>query len=386
MNRDIPVVVYTASVLGVHDRARLGPRRIIVVDQPPRVLFVEDDVGTRYVIARQLRAAEFDIVEAETGADGLAKLSPDFDIAVLDMKLPDMHGWEVCRKIKENPRTSSIMVLELSATLATPHDRARGLELGADAYLVHPVELVELIATLRALYRLRRAERERERHRELFLGTVGHDLRNPLQTLVTAAQVLSASPALGPTERKTVATIERTADRMRRLIDQLLIFTQGVAGGVPVRRELVDLVELCRAAVREHAVDHGVVVDDQLGVPVSVDPERVTQLIDNLVTNAIRYGSGVVTVRLVRDGDHAIIAVHNTGSPIPRDKIGMLFDPYRRATNSRGGVGLGLYIVEQIAQAHGGSVHVTSTADDGTTFSVRLPRADHSSPGALRTP
>src|SRR5262245_58073362 len=129
-----------------------------MADHPTRVLFVEDDVGKRYVIARQLRSLEFEVVEAETGADGLAKLWPDFDIVILDMKLPDMYGWEVCRRIKENPQTSSIMVLELSGTLATPYDRARGLELGADAYLVHPVELVELVATLRALYRLRRAE------------------------------------------------------------------------------------------------------------------------------------------------------------------------------------------------------------------------------------
>src|SRR5215467_6878495 len=123
-------------------------------DRPPRVLFVEDATGKRYVIARQLRAVDFDVVEAATGAEGLAKLSPDFDIAILDMKLPDMYGWDVCKRIKQNPQTSSIMVLELSGTLATAHDRARGLELGADAYLVHPVEVVELIATLRALYRL----------------------------------------------------------------------------------------------------------------------------------------------------------------------------------------------------------------------------------------
>jgi signal transduction histidine kinase len=349
-----------------------------MADSSPRVLFVEDDIGKRYVIARQLRAAGFDIVEAETGAEGLAKLTPELDVVILDMKLPDMYGWDVCRKIKENPQTSSVMVLELSATLATPHDRARGLELGADAYLVHPVELVELIATLRALHRLRRAERERERHRELFLGTVGHDLRNPLQTIVTAAQVLSASSALGATERRTVATIERTADRMRRLIDQLLIFTQGVAGGVPVRRERVDLGDLCRTAVREHAVKHEIAVDDQLGSAVWVDPERLTQLIDNLVTNAIRYGGGKITVQLTRDDDHAVLAVHNTGAPIPPDKIATLFDPYRRATSSRGGVGLGLYIVEQIARAHDGTVHVASTLEDGTTFSVRLPRTERS--------
>ena len=344
-----------------------------MADRSPRVLFVEDDIGKRYVIARQLRAAGFDVAEAATGAEGLALLSPEFDVAILDMKLPDMYGWEICRRIKENAQTSSIMVLELSGTLATPQDRAHGLELGADAYLVHPVEHVELVATLRALYRLRRAERERERHRELFLGTVGHDLRNPLQTIVTATQVLSASQTLSHAERRTVATIERTADRMRRLIDQLLIFTQGVAGGVPVHRELVDLGELCRAAVHEHGASRVVTVDDRLTGAISIDSERVTQLIDNLVTNALRYGDGEVSVRLWRDGEVAVIAVHNRGTPIAPDKLVTLFDPYRRAARTHGGVGLGLYIVEQIARAHGGSVQVTSTAEAGTTFEVRIP-------------
>jgi two-component system, sensor histidine kinase len=344
-----------------------------MVDRVPRVLFVEDDIGKRYVIARQLRAANFEIVEAATGTEGLARLTPELDIAILDIKLPDMYGWDICRKIKEDPQTASIMVLELSATLATAEDRARGLELGADAYLVHPVELVELVATLRALYRLRRAERERERQRELFLGTVGHDLRNPLQTILTATQLLETSPALGASERRIVSTIERTADRMRRLIDQLLIFTQGAAGGVPVQRQPLNLGELVRAAVREHAVSHDIVVGNALAAPVSVDPERVTQLLDNLVTNAIRYGTGRVTIRLSREADHALIAVHNSGPPIPPDKLDTLFDPYRRATSSQGGVGLGLYIVDQIARAHGGSTQVTSTAEAGTTFTVRLP-------------
>jgi signal transduction histidine kinase len=345
-----------------------------MADKPPRVLFVEDDAGKRYVISRQLRAAGFEIVEAATGAEGLAKLSPALDIAILDIKLPDMYGWDICKRIKEDPQTAPIMVLELSATRATAQDRARGLELGADAYLVHPVELVELIATLRALHRLRRSERERERHRELFLGTVGHDLRNPLQTIMMAAQMLAESQTLTQPERRIVATIERTAERMRRLIDQLLIFTQGVAGGVPVHREPVDLLELCRAVVHEHANrEIEVEVDAQLAVPIEIDGERVTQLVDNLVTNALRYGTGKVTLRVLREADPAVIAVHNYGTPIAPDQLATLFDPYKRAARSRGGVGLGLYIVEQIARAHGGTVQVTSTAEAGTTFEVRLP-------------
>jgi signal transduction histidine kinase len=91
------------------------------------------------------------------------------------------------------------------------------------------------------------------------------------------------------------------------------------------------------------------------------------------VTNAIRYGTGKITLRLGRDVGHAVIAVHNHGTPIAPDQLASLFDPYKRAATSHGGVGLGLYIVEQIARAHGGTVHVTSTADAGTTFEVRLP-------------
>ena len=123
----------------------------------PRVLFVEDDIGKRYVIARQLRATGFEVDEATTGQEGLARLSPNHDVAILDVKLPDMYGWDLCKKIKSSPETALVKVLELSATLATAEDRARGLELGADSYLVHPVELVELVAALRALIRLRNA-------------------------------------------------------------------------------------------------------------------------------------------------------------------------------------------------------------------------------------
>lgn len=342
-------------------------------DQPHRILFVEDDIGKRYVISRQLRAAGFQVDEAGTGREGLALVSTEHDVAVIDMKLPDMWGWDLCKKIKTDPRTSSVMVLELSATLATPEDRARGLELGADAYLVHPVELVELLAAIRALIRLRAAERERERHRELFLGTVGHDLRNPLHTILSATDLLSRSPALRDSDKKVVATIDRTASRMRRLIDQLLIFTQGVAGGVPVVRETVDLGELARSITVDHQSERNIVVDSNVSDPVSLDPHRVGQLLDNLVTNAIRYGTGPITIKLDREPRAVVIAVHNAGPPIPPEAIPTLFDPYRRVAKSGGGVGLGLYIVDQIARAHGGSVMVGSTEHSGTTFTIRLP-------------
>ena len=342
-------------------------------DPAPTVLFCEDDIGKRYVIARQLRSAGFHVLEAATGLEALALLTPDIDVAILDIKLPDMDGRDLCRHIKGQRETSSVLVLELSATLATAEDRARGLDLGADAYLVHPVEMIELVAAVRALCRLRQAERERERHRELFLGSVGHDLRNPLQAIMSAAEILGHLETLSPPGQKAVATIKRTSERMRRLIDQLLLFTQTAIGGVPIRRKPVDLGELVRTVVREHAGGAPVEIDDRLGAPVTVDPERMAQLLDNLVTNAVRYGVGPVNVALARDGDDAVVTIHNAGPPIPPEKVASIFDPYRRGSSVRGGVGLGLYIVEQIARAHGGTVDVESTAETGTTFTIRLP-------------
>ncbi|HEU0029806.1 MAG TPA: ATP-binding protein [Kofleriaceae bacterium] len=339
------------------------------------MLFVEDDVGKRYVISRQLRAAGFEVEEAETGEQGLAMLSPEHDVAILDIKLPDMYGWDVCKRIKANPDTASVKVLELSATLASAEDRARGLELGADCYLVHPVELVELVAALRALIRLRYAERDKLRAQQLFLATLGHDLRNPLGTIATGLSVLYESQNLDENDRGTIRRIDRTLERMRRMIDQLLLVTRNMNDVVPVSPQRIDLCELCRQVTRDVAPNPARPLDVvcEGTVTVAGDHDKLVQLVDNLVTNAIRHGDGPVTIAIRRTEREGILSVHNGGPPIPVTALGTLFDPFVRAGGREGGVGLGLYIVDQIARAHGGTVEVTSSADAGTTFSVKFP-------------
>jgi signal transduction histidine kinase len=346
-------------------------------DQKPLVLFVEDDIGKRYVIARQLRAAGFEIEEASTGEEGLAKVRPEHQVAILDIKLPDMYGWDLCKRIKENPRTAAIKILELSATLASAEDRARGLDLGADAYLVHPVELVELVAALRALLRLRKAEDDRARAQELFLGALGHDLRNPLSTISTGIDLLASSPPIAEQHGSTLQRMNRALTRMARMIDQLLIFTQNLHEAAPAPRSTLDLVELVRGVVRdaEHTTPRKLEVHAAGAAAVLGDPTKLTQLVDNLVVNAIRHGDGTITLRIERQGDAVKLAVHNHGRPIPAASLPTLFQPYTRAGGRPGGVGLGLYIVDQIARNHGGAVEVTSSPEAGTTFTVSLPAA-----------
>jgi signal transduction histidine kinase len=347
-----------------------------MTDSKPRVLFVEDNIGKRYVIARQLRGAGFDIDEASTGQDGLALLSPNHDVAIIDIKLPDMYGWDLCKRIKGNPETSAVKVLELSATLASAEDRARGLELGADCYLVHPVEIVELVAALRALIRLRNAERDRLRAQELLIATLGHDLRNPLNVIATGLSALGDSSSMTERERETIKRLDRTATRMHRMIEQVMVVAQTLGGDIiPVSRTPVDLGELVTQVVHDMRLSSGpkIDVDITLAEKIVGDADKLNRLVDNLVVNAIRHGDGAIAIGVHRDGDNAVLSVKNGGAPIPPELLDKLFDPYTRSRSS-GGAGLGLYIVKQIARAHGGTVSVSSTTE-GTIFAVTLPIA-----------
>ncbi|HSR97787.1 MAG TPA: ATP-binding protein [Kofleriaceae bacterium] len=347
-----------------------------MTDSKPRVLFVEDNIGKRYVIARQLRGAGFEIDEASTGQDGLALLSPSHDVAIIDIKLPDMLGWDLCKRIKGNPETSAVKVLELSATLASAEDRARGLELGADCYLVHPIELVELVAALRALIRLRNAERDRLRAQELLIATLGHDLRNPLNVIATGLSALGDSVSMTDRERETVKRLDRTATRMNRMIEQVMVVAQTLGGEiVPVSLGPVDLGELVTQVIHDsrttggHKIDLDITLTDKL----NGDVDKLNRLVENLVVNAVRHGEGTIAIGVHRVGDSAVLTVRNGGVPIPADLLDKLFDPYARSRSS-GGAGLGLYIVKQLARAHGGTVAVSSTAE-GTIFTVTLPIA-----------
>jgi signal transduction histidine kinase len=333
---------------------------------PGRVLVVDDDVGRRDAIARALRDAGFGVDEAAGGEAAVARVSPVTDVVIVD-------AHELCRRIKANPSTAGVLVLELAAPDTEPD--------GADAYLVHPVEPVELIASVRALHRLRSAERSGSHlthQRDLLLGALGHDLRSPLQVIRLAAELLRATSGLDPRQLRAIGQIDTGVDRMSKLIEQLLFFAQHEAIGIQVDRRPTHLADLAADVVRDARVrepDRELAIESSIDRAVSIDPDRIAQLLDNLVANALRHGTGAVTLRLAATADATTIEIHNRGAPIPAELLPTLFDPFRQAGGKKGGVGLGLYVVERIVAAHGGSVEVVSTEVDGTTFRISLPAA-----------
>jgi signal transduction histidine kinase len=231
------------------------------------------------------------------------------------------------------------------------------------------------------------AERARiQEFQERFIAILGHDLRNPLAAIEMGASLLERS-ATEPKAAKVLTRIHDSTHRMSRMIGQILDLARSrLGGGLEVRPAPIDLcvtltriVDELRVAFPERAPTLHC-SDPLLG---SWDGDRLEQVFSNLVGNAIHHGrTGTpVTVHVRDDGALVVVEIHNEGPPIAEETRAKLFDPFRRGdresrTTQTSGLGLGLYISHEIVAAHGGSVEVRSTADDGTTFVVKLPRAE----------
>ncbi|VTU16307.1 sensor histidine kinase [Variovorax sp. PBL-E5] len=227
---------------------------------------------------------------------------------------------------------------------------------------------------------------EVDRWRHVFLGVLGHDLRGPLNAILLTSELLSRMTTAAPLSTHTLRLIQ-SGRRMKGLLDDLLDFSRASLGlGMAIRRAPVDLEAACadeldvlRAALPDCPIAFEVEGDTR----GSFDASRVREVLGNLVTNAARYCTPgtVVRVQLAGAGDKVSLSVENSGSPIPGETLNDLFEPLRRGNEepaenfaNRANLGLGLFIVREIARAHGGEVHAVST-EGATRFTMTLPRA-----------
>jgi signal transduction histidine kinase len=215
-------------------------------------------------------------------------------------------------------------------------------------------------------------------------GIVSHDLRTPLSVIVVVAESLLAR-ATDPAEVRALERALRNAERANRIIHDLLDVTQArVTGGITIQPVALDLRALVADVVEDQRTQHvgrTITLDDRAGGTVigQWDPDRLSQVLSNLIGNAVAHGDRTrpISVTLAASGERARIEVHNHGPEIPPGARTTLFDPFTRLERRRargGGIGLGLYIVDQIVRAHGGHVACSSDATTGTTFVVDVPR------------
>jgi signal transduction histidine kinase len=234
-----------------------------------------------------------------------------------------------------------------------------------------------------------------DQSRRMFLAILGHDLRNPLSCIKMSAQLASSRANTDPASSKALTQIETSVQSIFQLVNDLIDFAAtGLGSHMPLAIAPVNFERLAREVLDELKAAYpgrNLRFDARGDLFCSCDGARIRQVISNLLDNALEHGAGEGDVQLAiaRDGTDIILAVSNPGTPIAPDILPTIFDPLVRDTDLQrkrreGSIGLGLYIAREIVMSHGGTIDVTSSAESGTVFTVRLPC--HQATAGPRTP
>jgi PAS domain S-box-containing protein len=482
------------------------------------ILNVDDNDGARYAKTRILQGAGFQVIEASNGTDALEIVKRgEVALVLLDVKLPDINGLEVCRRIKASPDSAMVLVLQTSAALTGRADKIRGLEGGADNYLAAPIEADELVANVNALLRMRQTQtalrdseerfrqltdniedvfwmfsvpdraleyvspayaaiwgrgaealqqqpadwldavhpedrdhvaalwnalpdvphyeaefrlvmqdgalrwvrdrlfpvrdrrgqvyrvarvtsdisrrremesllRAADSHKNEFLATLAHELRNPLSPIRNAAALLGASGAGAEHQARAREVITRQVDHLAHLVDDLLDVARISEGKIVLRKEEVELGSVIAQAIETagpllHSRDHRLEVSQPAKqIWVMGDQVRLAQSMGNLLHNAAKFTpkGGQIKVEVALEGGSVRIAVQDNGIGIAEDNLSRIFGMFTQAAvppdRAPEGLGIGLSLVSRLLDMHGGRLSASSPGIGlGSTFTVELP-------------
>lgn len=355
------------------------------------ILNVDDSEAARYAKSRILTHAGFKVIEAASGSAALYRAREDKpDLVLLDVKLPDINGLEVCRLLKADPATRAILVLQTSASYIGVADKIRALEGGADNYLFEPIEPEELVANVKALLRLGRVERELrdvDRRKDDFLATLAHELRNPLGPIRSAVELLCRlDPEVPPRQEQARKTILRHTSHLVRLVEDLLDVSRISRGKITLHQERVEVKTFIDSACE--SVSHLVEMREQQltvklperAIWIEGDNVRLTQIVGNLLHNAVKFTppKGMIALDAEVDGRQLVIRVKDNGIGINTGKLDLVFNLFSQdgftADRVQDGLGIGLSLVRTLVQLHHGSVTAFSEGEGkGSIFEVRLP-------------
>jgi signal transduction histidine kinase len=221
----------------------------------------------------------------------------------------------------------------------------------------------------------------------LFLAILGHDLRNPLGATINGANLIMRTNDIDSKNTAIATRIFNSGNRMNRLVDDLIDYTRTHLGsGLPITRKQTNITRICENVVGELRTSHsGRIIDLSAAGDLEGmwDEDRIAQVISNLLGNALQHGSkdDPVIMAVYPEADDIVVTINNQGSPIPPENLRCIFEPLVRFVENENtdsdtetSLGIGLYIVRQIVIAHGGTINVASSQEDGTTFTIRLPR------------
>jgi two-component system, sensor histidine kinase and response regulator len=348
-----------------------------------KILIVDDAVDTVELLKKRLSFEGYDTGVAYDGEEAVRQVDEyKPDLIILDIMLPKIDGYEVCRRLKSRKRTKYIPILMLTAKGGV-EDKVMGLDIGADDYFAKPFNYTELSARIRSLLSMKAARdalvaEEKAGALDQMIGGVEHEIRNPLTSIGGLARRVHDSLAKGSPTRKYTEMIIKDVARLEKMIKDLIeLKTAAMSYKEPTN--LNDLILSGLGKYKQEIDDKDIEVRTRLVVPapfVSADEEQLKLAFAHLIENAIeamdapprvieisgRISDGLVETR-----------ISDTGRGIPKDKIKSIFDPF--FTSKTRGPGLGLTLTLKIVQAHRGTLSVESEPGKGAAFTVRLPTA-----------
>ena len=395
--------------------------------EKPKILVVNDDANSLFALTSLLtqwaEQESYEVLAARSGQEALRQvLMHDFAVILLDVNMPGMDGFETAEAIHQRARSADIPIIFITAFLADELDRLKAYQRGAVDFLFTPVipqilyakisvfvalamkneelkkqarqlslRTTELTAANQKLTREveERQSAERQNHaKDEFLAMLGHELRNPLSAISSAASLigLPGVSAEGVTRAKKI--IQRQSQHLGRIVDDLLDLSRAMSGKILLNRAPLDLAALVAASLETYratgrSADYQLVQDLDQGW-VDGDATRLEQITSNLIDNALKYTppGGRIEVRTWTENDDVVLSVRDTGVGIAADLLPHVFDVFVQGSStldrSQGGLGIGLSLVRRLADLHGGAVTAESKGPGGgSTFTLRLRRIEH---------
>jgi two-component system sensor histidine kinase/response regulator len=372
----------------------IGEQRELIERSVARVkcLLVDDLDENLLALSALLRGDDVELLLARTATDALELLlAHDVALAILDVQMPHIDGFALAELMRGSERTRHVPIIFVTAGARDQQRLFKGYETGAVDFMFKPIDAHILQSKADVFFQLYRqkqqlAQQLQERTdtlrlNEMFTAVLGHDLRGPLSAILMSAEILQKRP--DESVQKIGARLSRSGQWMGRMIEDLLDLARArLGGGLRIERASFDLGAMTERVVHDRqstAPDRSISVGKQGDLIGEWDEDRLAQVVSNLVGNALIHGDAgtPIDIQIKGDQDNEVSLCINNAGVIAADVLPSLFDPFRsgrRQSTRSEGLGLGLYIVQQIVAAHGGTVQVRSDAESGTTFELLLPR------------
>lgn len=356
-----------------------------------KILIAEDTNSARILLVSWLEAWGFIPVAVTNGREAWEVLQQADAprLVVLDWMMPEMDGLELCAKIKREARQPFTYVILLTSK-SSQEDIVTGLDTGADDFIVKPVQPEELRSRINVGVRILNYQRQLldlDEQKNKLLGMAAHDLRNPLASLQGFSQLLLDGGLPAETEKEFLAIIQQVSQEMLGTLNDLLDISKIESGKFDLHPEALDAMDVIRYRVRLAQVNaerkgQRILLEGPDQLPLVFDRERIGQVLDNLLSNAMKYAPPDTTIQVTAgkvDEQWMEVMVRDQGPGIPEDQQGKLFATFQkvgiRPTGGEKSTGLGLAIVKKIIETHRGRVGVKSRPGEGSRFYFQLPCA-----------